>query len=314
LGEKFPEDLLSKVKLEYENLSSRIQALGILAQSKRTVANPGTMDRYRQGEINGIVSEYTIAVVEDDKAPVFDFIGKNGWSKGKTIDAHDGSAHMTAFTSILENYSLGDNAVGYEVKKPLWDIDIPKYGGRKLVKYAVNTITNELMRRSEASDYSLGMAFKKMADKRWADDEIDLSKKGWSAVIGNKTFGKNILMGKQLFYMLDDKHYEIIDFGRDEDGTYYTKEKEVDASGDGNFNEIRTVYHYFSNEKGHIRSTKKLEGLDTINSLYRLWQAMGGMYCESLVDGNLEYSESSNYIVVNFMNNVCVPTEENARY
>ena len=53
-----------------------------------------------------------------------------------------------------------------------------------------------------------------------------------------------------------------------------------------------------------------MEGLQTINSIYRLWQAMGGMYCESLVNGNLEYSEASNYVVVNFMNNVRVATQK----
>jgi hypothetical protein len=41
---------------------------------------------------------------------------------------------------------------------------------------------------------------------------------------------------------------------------------------------------------------------------------LGGMYSESIKDNNLEYSEASNYAVVNFMINIKQETEEAKKY
>jgi hypothetical protein len=149
---------------------------------------------------------------------VFDYSGKYGWSKTKDIDAFDGSAHLSPFTSILENYSLEDDGVG-DVKKPLWGSNVPRLGGKRLVKYAVNTITNKLMLTSENADYSLRKVFKRMTDIKFGD--IDLT--SW----GGGSFSRIILDNNRLYYKQGPKHYQIKNFGRDEDGTYYTVEQWV---------------------------------------------------------------------------------------
>jgi hypothetical protein len=115
------------------------------AQFKRTVPIPGTIRPFSQNTLKGIASTYDCAVVEDLKALTHDFLGNHGFEDDSSdVDAHDGSAWIDPFTSILENYSLEDSEGG-EVKKPLWDIDEPEYGVRRLVKYASNTITNRIM-------------------------------------------------------------------------------------------------------------------------------------------------------------------------
>jgi len=44
-----------------------------------------------------------VAVIEDLKAPIYNFRGDSA-----TEDAHDGSALIDIFTSILENFALLD--------------------------------------------------------------------------------------------------------------------------------------------------------------------------------------------------------------
>lgn len=51
-----------------------------------------------------------------------------------------------------------------------------------------------------------------------------------------------------------------------------------------------------------------MEGDHTINSIYELWLALGGMYSQSLgKSGVMEGSESSHHAVVEFMNKTIVP-------
>ena len=62
-----------------------------------------------------------------------------------------------------------------------------------------------------------------------------------------------------------------------------------------------------------IIATKKLEGYHTMSSIYEAHQIFGGIYSESLIgegrDAKLQYSEASNYVVANLVNNVTILTE-----
>ena len=71
------------------------------------------MRYYLQGRLNGIRDKMKVAVINDMGANVFNFDGK-----ADGIDAHDGSAFVNPFSSILENWSLQDCEVG-TVKKPI---------------------------------------------------------------------------------------------------------------------------------------------------------------------------------------------------
>lgn len=59
------------------------------------------MRYYLQGRLNGIRDKMKVAVINDLGADVFNFDGLSA-----EIDAHDGSAFVNPFSSILENNSL----------------------------------------------------------------------------------------------------------------------------------------------------------------------------------------------------------------
>jgi len=85
-------------------------------------------------------SKMNIAVVKDVAANIFNFDGI-----ATTEDAHDGSAWINPIASLLENWSLQSSEVG-TVKKPIHHWMNNKYGTATLLKYAVDTMTNQWMR------------------------------------------------------------------------------------------------------------------------------------------------------------------------
>jgi hypothetical protein len=60
------------------------------------------MRYFFQNSLDGIARTMRCAVIEDIKAPVYQFSGK----QDKPVDSHDGAAFIDPFTSILENLSL----------------------------------------------------------------------------------------------------------------------------------------------------------------------------------------------------------------
>ena len=305
----------------YDKYILDFESQGQIAQIKRNVIIPATLRYYLQGTLDGILPEMKFAVVNDIKAFVFNFDGI-----ADEIDAHDGAALEDPFTSRLENLSLQDNEVG-TIKKPIWHHYNHRYGTAFLAKYAVHTMTNQWMRQSEASDISLQRLFKKMTDIRW-DQKYDLMNSAQHKLSTKLNFLADILEGKSLFYRKGNKHYQIIDFVRDNNGDYYTVEQEVSSLGYPVKDSIKTaVYHYFDVKGNHYTVSKDLSDLDkphdknfvdklgnvipvdTVNSLYQLHTALGGIWCESLTNNGLQYSEASVNAVVNFMNNVTILKE-----
>lgn len=267
------------------------------AQLKRNVIIPATLRYYLQNTLNGVTNTLKLAVTNDIPAEVFNFDGISN-----TIDAHDGAALEEPFTSRLENLSLQDNEVG-TIKKPIWHHYDHRYGTAFLAKYAVHTMTNQWMRQSELSTISLQNLFKKMTNLQWKEN-IDLIE-GCSHRKGIIDFTTNILEGQKLYYKKVNKHYQILDFKRDQNGDYYTVEIEVSATGNNMPGAVETnIYHYFDKLGNH--SHTKTENNHTINSLYELHVALGGIWCESLTNNGLQYSEASVNAVVNFMNSVTV--------
>lgn len=292
----------------------KLIALAHNAQFKRTVAIPGTIRPYDQGKLDGILPTYNVAFIEDIKAFVHDYKGNSGFSEDETIDSHDGSAWIDPFTSILENNSLDDSEVG-DIKKPLWDIDSPDYGARRLIKYAVNTITNRIMLNSTRSSLAMRLMFKKMTDAIKWNGSINLVT-DWNIVpYDDEAFRRYIINDNNLYYKIGSTYKQIVNFGQDpETGIYYTDEKVVGIRGDVLSDKIERVYHLFNENSEHFRYTEipanwKEQGLNTIDSLYQLHSALGGIYSCSLDDGRLTYSESSNKAVAQFMIYVSKPTE-----
>lgn len=316
------------LKQIFDNAILKVEAVAQGTQLKRNVIIPATLQYEQQNTLNGIPARMKVAVISDTSASVFNFRGDN-----TGVDAHDGSAYINPFASILENKALQDQEVGVD-KKPIWHCYNPRLMSATLLKFATFTMTNERMRTSLNSNISLYNLFKQMTNIQWSTVNPDgtttwnNSRNAEFNLIDTKGFRKNqfdkinfftdIIANKPLFYEENGKHYQILDFGMDEKG-YYTIEAEVNLLGDRRDSEHDIkVYHAFNENSEHFkfRDAEPTAGLHTINSLYELFNAMGGIYSEELVEDEegkkqLQYTDASSFAVVNFMNNISIRVGNN---
>ena len=302
-----------------DSLSTIIENVSQGTQLKRNVIIPATLHYMHNDLMNGVAKKIKVAIIKDMPAPVFNFKG----DKDK-IDSMDGSAFTTALQSILENMSLGSQEVGPD-KKPIWHYYDQATGTAALMKFASFEINNERMLLSMNSRVPLIRMYKKMTNMQWSTlDEngvpvqwntsvpIELGK-GITFDTINRSyrtlkFQDDILDGKPLYYRdyaPDGSivYKQIVGFGGNSTDGYYTIESYVDEYGDVDVTmpQNEQVYHWFNSNSDH--HTTKQEGDHTINSLYELWQSLGGVYSQELGEnGVMTASESSHYAVVGFMN------------
>lgn len=280
-------------------------------QFKRNVIIPATLQYCQQKTKNGVPPKIKCAVIYDEKAPVHNYRGETD-----TVDSADGSAQINPFQSILENLSLGSQAVGF-IKKPIWHSYDTSGGTAFLAKFATDTITNEVMRASMYSKTSLFRMFKRMTNLQW-DEPIDLTKpivrdtsiaEDATKVEAYESWFKSVILeGQDLYYENKfGRKIQIKSLNKTTTKTgetfYYTEEQ------DG-YGEIVKVYHMFDEDSNHytFNSYQKAlafyqnnPGSHTINSLFELHSALGGIYC---VDSTGKGSEFNNKVVVNYMNNI----------
>lgn len=322
------ESTVADLESAYNDQIYAMENLGQNAQFKRNVIMSATMTKMIPS-LEGICEQMNIACISDVPADVFNFSGKTD-----VVDAHDGSAQLSPFWSILENKSLGPNEVG-TIKKPIQHYYDDRYMTATLLKYATDTITNQWMRQSVGNDLNstkhainLHNIFRKMHSKRWHvvdaqgksiegawnDGEIDLIKGcGYKAdheiSFADDIMEQNLYPNNQLYYNRAGNHIKITDFGR-ERGVYYTIEQAVDQ-GNQPIGEEQKVYHYFDNTGRHIPSESILENTPyhTIDSLFELHTALGGIWSESYNGENFVYSEGSNIAVTNYINHVATLKE-----
>ena len=322
------ENTIADLEAAYDDQIYAMENLGQNAQFKRNVIMSATMTKMVPS-LEGICEQMNIACISDVPADVFNFSGKTD-----AVDAHDGSAQLSPFWSILENKSLGPNEVG-TIKKPIQHYYDDRYMTATLLKYATDTITNQWMRQSVGNDLNstkhainLHNIFRKMHSKRWHvvdaqgksiegawnDGEIDLIKGcGYKAdheiSFADDIMEQNLYPNNQLYYNKAGNHIKITDFGR-ERGVYYTIEQAVDQ-GNQPIGEEQKVYHYFDNTGSHIPSESILENTPyhTIDSLFELHTSLGGIWSESYNGENFVYSEGSNIAVTNYINHVATLKE-----
>ena len=310
-----------------DSLMTIIENISQGTQLKRNVIVPATMHYMHNDLMEGVAKKIKVAIINDMPAKVFNFSGESD-----KIDSMDGSAYTTAQQSILENKSLGSQEVGAD-KKPIWHHYDQDSGTAGLMKFASFEINNERMLLSMNSTVPLIRMYKKMTNLPWAnlnDDGIPVS---WNTshpiTLGRTTkltgvnrsqqkldFMNDILQNQALYYRTYDEagnvvYKQIVGFGGDAVNGYYTIESYVDEYGDADVlrPQNEQVYHYFSATSEYHQSQKQ-SGDHTINSLYELWLAMGGLYSQTLgKNGTMEPSESSHYAVVEFMNKTTFPKE-----
>lgn len=284
-----------------------IENLGQNAQFKRNVIISATMTKFIPS-LEGIGKTMNIACIKDLSANVCNYSGKYG-----KIDAHDGSALVSPLWSILENKSLGPNEVG-DIKKPIHHAFNDDYMTATLLKYATDTITNNWMRESinNSNGINLHNLFMKMHNQRW-NETIDLINGCGFKINHRINFSRDILEqdnnpNNYLYYNKGGHHYRISDFGKDING-YYTEEQQFDISPENPTGKLVKVYHYFNDAGEHFTEAGK--GRHTIDSLYELHTALGGIWTERWDGNSFVYSEGSNLAVVNFINNVANKVGDN---
>ena len=304
----------------YEDTVTTIANTAQGTQFKRNVSISATLQYCEQNTITGISPKIKCAVIYDEKSPVFNYRG----SHEKSIDSADGSAKINPFQSILENKALGSQSVGF-IKKPIWHAYDSDTCTAFLAKFATNTITNKSMLDSMLAHTSLYNLFKKMTNLQWQGD-VDLTKNlATGRVLGNNasnsgllaTWFNNTILGNiagdntnKLLYkdkygdiqQIHGLNYTLVDGKM----VYYTLEQAY----------IKGVsvihptpkYHLYMNQHYTFNSVKEVSDFlnehpeaHTINSLFELHDALGGVYC---VDSKGQSSEFNNEVVVNFMNNV----------
>nr|DAU84780.1 MAG TPA: hypothetical protein [Caudoviricetes sp.] len=320
---KSVKEAASKLLLEAYNYATNTSQG---TQFKRNVSIVATLQHCLQQSLEGIPSKVKCAVIRDEQAPVFNYRGDHE----SDIDSCDGSAQITPFQCIMENRALGSQAVGF-VKKPIWHAYDSNSGTAFLAKFATTTMTNEAMRMSLVSNTRLFKLFKKATNLQWGIP-IDLTK----SIVVNQSLGgqdinnavynqwiQNVIFGKNKLYY-QNKYGDIIEilgFNKEtlSNGKviYYTLEKSKSQSMP-----VRK-YHIFYDEntdsdidgKSIHFTTDSIEQAEsfindysiagknphTINSLFELHTAFGGIYC---TDSKGNDSEYNNEVVVNFMNNV----------
>ena len=324
------ENTIADLEAAYDDQIYAMENLGQNAQFKRNVIMSATMTKMVPS-LEGICEQMNIACISDVPADVFNFSGKTD-----AVDAHDGSAQLSPFWSILENKSLGPNEVG-TIKKPIQHYYDDRYMTATLLKYATDTITNQWMRQSVGNDLNstkhainLHNIFRKMHSKRWHvvdaqgksiegawnDGEIDLVKGcgykiGYEISFADDIMEQNLYPNNKLYYNNAGEHIQIVNFGR-ENGVYYTIEEAVDQNAHSYKDRKQyKVYHYFDNDGNHIPSRSILENTPyhTIDSLFELHTALGGIWTESYNGENFVYSEGSNIAVTNYINHVATLKE-----
>lgn len=258
----------------------RDHANRLSAQYKRMVAMQSTMHNYYQGSLNGTASDINLAIIQDEKAPVFNPSGESD-----KIDALDGSMECTPFQNILENNSMFSSSAGNNRKNFGYNID-PLYGSGLLMKCATFSITNYRMRKSPEKVHLL----QKMTDKAWTIPNLNLMQD----FNGNKRNLYDVVENDLYYYNINDgKYYKIINLENVGRNLYKVTEKEVDING----NEIRPY--------------EVLERNEIIDTNFKLWKVLGGQYSYSLntsnpinpiLDNSGDYGEASNYAVVDFIN------------
>lgn len=266
--------------------------------NKRANIVSATMIPFMLGTQQGISRDINAATIEDIGAHVWNFKGQ----KDKDIDAMDGSTFINPIQAVFESWSLGGQTIGMD-KKTIGHAYDNRTGSVVLWKHATYAITNERMRMSSNSEIKLTNIFKKMSSIKFGNDiKINLVND-----IGYEFENLYYESGPGQYRKIDSLNYDT------KNNLYYTLEYDVNINGDIINDILHTEYQIFdaitqekiTPEEYNKRLAKKDENIETINSVYELHRALGGIYSKELtLDTNtLIDSENSNIASAQILNN-----------
>ena len=266
--------------------------------NKRANIVSATMIPFMLGTQQGISRNINAATIEDIGAHVWNFKEQ----KDKDIDAMDGSTFINPIQAVFESWSLGGQTIGMD-KKTIGHAYDNRTGSVVLWKHATYAITNERMRMSSNSEIKLTNIFKKMSSIKFGNDiKLNLVND-----IGYEFENLYYESGPRQYRKIDSLNYDT------KNNLYYTLEYDVDINGNIINDILHTEYQIFdattqekiTPEEYNNRLAKKDENIETINSVYELHRALGGIYSKELaIDTNtLIDSESSNIASAQILNN-----------
>lgn len=297
----FKNDAIQNMEFLSENVPTLFHAQEANlwnTSNKRANIVSATMIPFMLGTQQGISRNINAATIEDIGAHVWNFKGQ----KDKDIDAMDGSTFINPIQAVFESWSLGGQTIGMD-KKTIGHAYDNRTGSVVLWKHATYAITNERMRMSSNSEIKLTNIFKKMSSMKFGNDiKINLVND-----IGYEFENLYYESGPRQYRKIDSLNYDT------KNNLYYTLEYDVDINGNI-INDIpHTEYQVFdattqekiTPEEYNNRLDRKDENIETINSVYELHRALGGIYSKELtIDTNtLIDSESSNIASAQILNN-----------
>ena len=269
-----------------------------LAQVKRNVSLSATKHSFALGLLNGIRSNYRIAVIRDDKAPTYNVFGQFDKGGAKPFD---GSTLVCGTNNYLENNSLAGARAG-DVKKQFVHSYKEETGSGIIIKTAGFPITNALIANS---DFYRRMN-KKMMKGIWTESD------------GETPFIPDITKN----YFGDDIVYEPIFFKRQEaDGTWTKWEvKRIEAIRDANGKLTGEYKRYikrvnndgtdFSRNTDPTPEIFSADGQTVVNSNYMLCSYLEAKIALEMIQktNTLKDSESSFINVVSCLNSISEQT------
>ncbi len=264
------------------------------AQHKRNVSYTAAMQEFTLGLMDGIPSDYNIAVVKD----VFDLVG-NVTGNEDSVKPYDGATFVNPFIVYLENASLGAAKAGITKKQFVHFYDEHTATGG-IIKTCGFGITNDWMRNSPR----LQKLMRKMTNGTWIDS-------------------KNQPVDLDITHAYDDSEIGYDDIYFRKNGQYYhiTSIKKVGI----NAYDIKGTVVDVTNKSGQLQAKYKEESDEVnLNSLfggdektpviidnnYKLWEVFGGKNSLILDKTELIPSETSITNVVKTMNSVGITQED----
>ena len=253
------------------------EAARFLAQHKRNVSYTAAMHEFQLESVNGIPTEYNMAIIDDIKAPVYTISGDRG-----NHAPFDGATFVNPLVVIWENNSLEESKAGIDKKQFIHYYD-EATGTGGIVKTAGFGLTNDRVRRYQ---FYRDMIHN-MMNKQWknADGTNHIMREGGILKDYN---GKDVNYGP-VYFMKNGKYYmrEIDEYLGN--NTYKVTTTEVD-------------------EAGNALGWDQEESI-TVNSNYDVWKMFGGHNSMELKKNQLVWSEKSIELTARAANNYGIKNE-----
>lgn len=247
-------------------------------ENKRGVIGGATITPFKRNSLNGIPSTYRIAVIQDISMPIFNLqaVNDSGKNTSTRCKPMDGAIFCNPFTSILEINSLPEINIGSVHKKPICHFDRTNVGISGLLKCATFALNNAYIRDSVRGTQSYidnRRLLQKMSGKQFTEEQ-------------KAQFDFSIPRLYNYYYKdkNDFQDYKIIEITKNPDNTY-TRIK--------------------VNNNGQV-----IEDTIEINSIYDVWEMLGGELSKTKINNNLVFSEGSIEETVKLINsNIFVKAE-----